>query len=903
MRTALWSILLLLLITSTLATAASEQNADAQPNNTVQVSSADNEAKVTTENPRVTGHKITSSELEALKAKIGVYEEGKNYSQQVDGYGTGMVPPTESEWAAIGESLYSVDSVEYTAGGPAVAVDNSATPWFPPIGNQGSQGSCVAWSVGYYVKTFQEAKEHGWDLSGASWIGGYTGHPTESYQDEIMSPAFIYNLINHGEDEGSSYRDAMDLVCFVGDCSWEKMPYTTSTYTAWPSEAAWTEAALYRGNSSGFQMMSVSTPSGLDNLKNWIASGHLATISVNASQYSSLTSIDMWTLDNYNTEKTNHANTIVGYNDSINYTENGETHYGAFKIANSWGIGFTGEKDPDGFYWISYEAMKQRIGFCMFYYDMIDYEPTLFATFEINHLRRSECDIRVGLGTPSETLTSKSFSHYVDGGAVPFPDNSVVFDITEFTDYVPTVQGQSFFLRVYDGGTPTIGEVTRFAVEQEESADAPCPTSASAPVYLTVTPPLLKQILVNTNAEPSVPNQSVTAGTDVSLFFTHVGWDSGQFRLYLSHDNLSEVSNGDATYTPTFDVTALNASAVTTYSSASGAWQVGYNWVNGTVPTNVAGGEYFFKSSANSSASVLVSDTSVLLSATLIVTPTSGTAGAAITVEGYGFSANNTANIAYLNPVTSTWISIVNDTLTDAEGHFTYNTVAPDLKQNQPAGDNSALFDPIIFRTQDNGDGEYYNATAPFNEFRRGLAQVGNATASGLYGNNTDLTSAVEVSAGSSLTLVGKWFTPGDAVVLWDGAYLDIATVDGTGYFSKTVTAPAADEGAHTITVSNGDAQFLVTVTVPPEPSSPDPDDEPTPSASPTPSPSPLPSPSPSPTPTPTPTPPPTSSPQPTQEPTPDPQPPQHFRIPTYVLAAAVALALIGVVALLLRKR
>jgi uncharacterized protein (DUF342 family) len=87
MKTTLWSILLLLLITSTLATAASEQNADAQPNNTVQVSSADNEAKVTTENPRVTGHKITSSELEALKAKIGVYEEGKNYSQLVDGYG------------------------------------------------------------------------------------------------------------------------------------------------------------------------------------------------------------------------------------------------------------------------------------------------------------------------------------------------------------------------------------------------------------------------------------------------------------------------------------------------------------------------------------------------------------------------------------------------------------------------------------------------------------------------------------------------------------------------------------------------------------------------------------------------------------------------------------------------
>ena len=230
MKTALWGILLLLLITfSTLAiTAASEQNAYAQSKNTAQVASSRNETKETTEKPAVAGHKITPSELEALKSKIGVYEVGRNYSQQVDGYGTGMAPPTENEWAEIGESLYSIDTVEYTAGAPAVAVDQSTTPWFPPIGNQGSQGSCVAWSVGYYVKTFQEAKEHEWNLSGASWT---SGHPTVSYQNRIISPAFIYNLINGGEDEGSSFYDAIQLVCFIGASSWEKMPYNPLDHT------------------------------------------------------------------------------------------------------------------------------------------------------------------------------------------------------------------------------------------------------------------------------------------------------------------------------------------------------------------------------------------------------------------------------------------------------------------------------------------------------------------------------------------------------------------------------------------------------------------------------------------------------------------------------------------------
>jgi hypothetical protein len=73
-----------------------------------------------------------------------------------------------------------------------------------------------------------------------------------------------------------------------------------------------------------------------------------------------------------------------------------------------------------------------------------------------------------------------------------------------------------------------------------------------------------------------------------------VEWAIGQFRLHISSDNLSEVSADDVAYTPLFDLNDLIASEVTLYSSASGAWQVGYNWVNGTAPTNVAGGEYFF---------------------------------------------------------------------------------------------------------------------------------------------------------------------------------------------------------------------------------------------------------------------------------------------------------------------
>jgi hypothetical protein len=366
--------------------------------------------------------------------------------------------------------------------------------------------------VGYYIKTFQEAKEHAWDLSGAAWEGGYYGYPTPSYQNRITSPDFIYHLINGGVDGGSSVNAAIQLVSFVGACSWEKMPYDPSDYTTWPSEAAWTEAPLFRGDSTGYPLAWVDTESGIANLKNWIASQHLAVILVDANKYPSLTSSDFWTLNNYVNPLINHANTIVGYDDGIAYIENGETRHGAFKIANSWGVGFTGEKVADGFYWISYEAMKQRVLYCYFYLDRIGYEPELVASFEISHSKRDECDITVGVGDYSSPLTTKRFSDYVDGGAHPFCPNKILFDVTEFTDVIPTIYGQTYFLRVYDSPvSSTIGTIKSFAIGYVESVDPPISTVNGGYVYAEV---LLSQgagttVSFTLSPNPATPGQTV----------------------------------------------------------------------------------------------------------------------------------------------------------------------------------------------------------------------------------------------------------------------------------------------------------------------------------------------------------------------------------------------------------
>ncbi|MDD3492541.1 MAG: PKD domain-containing protein, partial [Candidatus Thermoplasmatota archaeon] len=435
-------------------------------------------------------------------------------------------------------------------GAPA-AVDNSQDVWFPPIGNQDGEGSCVCFAVGYYAKTYQEAREHNWDLSGAAWEGGYYGHPSPAYQDRIMSPDFIYHQILYwdGDDGGSTYYDAMSLVRDIGCSSWESMPYDPTDSTSWPGEAAWREAPLYRGQ-SGYTYAYATTDSHLEDLKTYLSGDHLAVISVNANYYSSLTGSDLWTVDNYDGSSTNHANTLVGYDDNFGpYTEEGATRYGAFKVANSWGTGGW-ENIADGFYWISYEAMKREIEYYMFMEDLIGYEPSLLSIFDITHDKRTECDLSVGLGSTGSPLAEKDFNDwYYRGAPYPFPANHVVMDISEFADS-HAIDGQSFFLRVYDGGTTTTGTITNFTIEYHDaynpsgnpsvlsiSPDTPVATVHQGTRYASTTLEMASPPSVSTQAATAID----TASAQLNGYLDDLGGEAS-CQVWFVYDTVEHTS-------------------------------------------------------------------------------------------------------------------------------------------------------------------------------------------------------------------------------------------------------------------------------------------------------------------------------------------------------------------------
>ncbi|MGE5187679.1 MAG: hypothetical protein ACM3JE_01495 [Betaproteobacteria bacterium] len=194
------------------------------------------------------------------------------------------------------------------------------------------------------------------------------------------------------------------------------------------------------------------------------------------------------------------------------------------------------------------------------------------------------------------------------------------------------------------------------------------------------------------------------------------------------------------------------------------------------------------------------------------INPTSGPPNGSITLNGEGFTNANSLNVSYLNPINSTWISIINNyTLTS--NNFSIPLNAPDLLQNNTAGDNQPQFDNIIFRVVDNNN-RAFNTSVPYSEMRRGIIQISNQTALGLYGNSTNLATDVFVKNGDLIVLSGNWFSPGDGSVFWDNnASLGSFIINEKGFFNTSIQIPQTAAGMHRLTISDGAASFCLNFT------------------------------------------------------------------------------------------
>ncbi len=200
----------------------------------------------------------------------------------------------------------------------------------PPPGNQGAQNSCVGWSIAYGMKSYQEKEARNWELTDGESIK----------KDHVFSPAYIYNQINHGEDKGSRFTDAFNILQTKGVASLEKDPYDDKDFTTKPSDDANSEASYYKIAWS----KKIDTKD-IDGLKSYLAKGYPIIIAI---------SFDHAFMDFNGPKVVNtmepgaemgHAMLVVGYDDDKN----------CFRIMNSWGTGWR----DGGFCWFTYDLFKQ----------------------------------------------------------------------------------------------------------------------------------------------------------------------------------------------------------------------------------------------------------------------------------------------------------------------------------------------------------------------------------------------------------------------------------------------------------------------------------------------------------------------------------------------------------------
>jgi hypothetical protein len=392
--------------------------------------------------PRYETHMLTQAEVEVLKKEIGVREVGKDYNVIINGFGTGLAPPSEAEWEQMPGMIEVVDGFGIiTPSYLPATVDLSTSIHFPPVRSQRSQGSCSAWATTYYTATYLQSKDQGWNETSA----GNNSH--------ILSPAWTYNKANHGYDSGSHTWNNFHVLSSVGAATWETMPYDDRDDISWGSESAWREAPEYR-----FSGYSWTKPRNIDVIKSWVADGYPIPFALDAWEYSGNLGFndDTITSTEYNSNANNHANTIVGYDD--NKTADGEV--GAFKVVNSYGSGWGAQWKMYGYYWMTYKAFAELNYNVIKINDRVDYEPKLLATWEFNGSCSRTADIELGIGNPSSPIDTREPK--LDGGSHAYPE-FMCLDITEFLDYAGLT---NFYLKTTIGSNN--GSVTSFKLELHE---------------------------------------------------------------------------------------------------------------------------------------------------------------------------------------------------------------------------------------------------------------------------------------------------------------------------------------------------------------------------------------------------------------------------------------------------
>lgn len=251
---------------------------------------------------------------------------GCNIGQITDGLARGgFLDRGQYEKASIYESLDDDESKN------PLPESANLQKFAPEVGNQGQQGSCVAWSSAYGARTILESARTG-----------------EAGTNLKFSPAFLYNQIGLDGCQGSYIVRAMEYMTKQGSVPYNDFEYTDQDCSRQPDQSLISKASNYRMR--GFNRLSPGDRNDaidMRAIKENIAQGAPVVIGMMVGQsfMQAMMGQDVWNPAPGDEDEVGfggHAMCVVGYDD--------KKYGGSFLIMNSWGKGW----GVNGFAWVRY---------------------------------------------------------------------------------------------------------------------------------------------------------------------------------------------------------------------------------------------------------------------------------------------------------------------------------------------------------------------------------------------------------------------------------------------------------------------------------------------------------------------------------------------------------------------
>jgi C1A family cysteine protease len=290
------------------------------------------------------------------------------------------------------------------------------TSKFPPIGNQGQYGTCVAWASGYNLKTALNGIEKGLT-------------PSElAIKSNQTSPKDLFYGISSdkkGADcNGTYFEAALDEMIGRGAATIDVVPYdvlgdcSSTTSAEWDNSAAKNKLDNYRKIADEKDASSMT----LDNFKAYLAEGRPivfgAKLGDRFMQWNSDDVISYETYNNPGMQHAYHALILAGY----------DNNRSAFRVINSWGTSW----GDNGMIWVDYNFFLTS--FC-------------YAAF-------------VAQNKSNTNITN----HTVPAGSILEGADLMAYNLEEKDDTTDNPLDRVIYYDVYNSGTTTITASQRWCI-------------------------------------------------------------------------------------------------------------------------------------------------------------------------------------------------------------------------------------------------------------------------------------------------------------------------------------------------------------------------------------------------------------------------------------------------------